>query len=316
MKSTVIAMLRAATRGYVRRAPWIAGKRTAYDLFSRHVGWRPHRTTVRTRYGDLMDLTIPDAVSSTIYLTGQWEPVITQYIRANLTRGDTFIDCGANIGYYSLLASRIVGPSGHVVSIEPSPSIFSRLQRNLALNRCQNVRALNAAASGEKGELSIYLADKNNLGHTTTVEGLAKQEGMQFEARVRADALEALAGQQALYRARFIKIDVEGAELTVLRPLLHRLDAFDPRTEWLLEFSPDFSAGGQADVNEIHEAFTRAGYTAWAIPNEYRAEFVLDPPASALLEPLSAPPSCLCDVLMSRTKNLVGRPRVRPLSAQ
>jgi FkbM family methyltransferase len=301
MKAAMIAALRFTTRAYIQNAPWGWGKNTAHDLFSRHVGWRPHDATVRTRYGDLMHLTIPDAVSSTIYVTGQWEPVITQYIRAGLRRGDIMVDCGSNIGYYSLVAARIVGKQGRVFAIEASPRIYTRLRANVDLNGCTNVTCIHAAAASEPGEISIFLADSNNLGHSTTVQSLAEKENMAFEARVKADTLERLVGSENLRSARFVKIDVEGAELAVLTPLLDSLHRFSPRTEWLVELSPGYSAGGQSDVNRIYNAFVDAGYTAYKIQNEYRVDFVLHPPARPTLQPLAAPPTELCDVLMSRT---------------
>lgn len=302
MKTAMIAALRFATRAYIQRAPWAAGKRTAYRLFNSYVGYRPYRATVRTKYGDLMDLSIPDSVSSAIYVTGRWEPVITQYVRSNLKSGDIFVDCGANIGYYSLVASRIVGPKGRVFSIEASKSIYARMLRNVELNGCTNVTAINAAASNEKGELSLYLGNKENLGHSTTVESLAKSEGLVFEDKVPADTLEQLVGAQSLRGARFIKLDVEGAECTVLAPLFDLLGGFSQQTEWLVELSPAFSAGGQKDVDRIYQAFVAAGYTAWAIQNEYRAAFLLHPPANSVLKRLDAPPTDLCDVLMSRSR--------------
>jgi FkbM family methyltransferase len=300
MKTAVKAAIRLATRAYIQNAPWAAGKSAAYKVFNDYVGWRPHRATVRTRYGDLMDLSMPDVVSSTIYLTGRWEPVITLYVRANLKSGDTFVDVGANIGYYSLVASRIVGSAGQVFAIEASKSIFARMMRNFALNGCTNVRAIHAAASSEKGELSIFLGDGLNLGHTTTVESLAKKKHLVFEDKVPADTLERLVGTQSLRHARFIKLDVEGAECRVLAPLFDSLDQFSARTEWLIELSPDYGAGGQEDVDRIYQAFMAAGYTAYAIQNEYRAEFFLSPPDKPVLKRLDAAPRKLCDVLMTR----------------
>jgi FkbM family methyltransferase len=302
MKAAVRAAIRFATRAYIRNAPWTAGKSAAYKVFNDYVGWRPHRATVRTRYGDLMDLSMPDAVSSIIYVTGRWEPVITQYIRANLKGGDTFVDVGANIGYYSLVASRIVGSAGQVFAIEASKSIYARMMRNFTLNGCTNVRAIHAAASSEKGELSVFLGGGQNLGHTTTVESLAKKEGLVFEDKVPADTLEQLVGRQSLRTARFIKLDVEGAECTVLAPLFDSLGQFSARTEWLIELSPDFSAGGQQDLDRVYQAFIAAGYTAYAIQNEYRAEFFLSPPDKPVLKRLDAAPKELCDVLMTRPR--------------
>ena len=302
LKAVAVAALRVATTSYIRRAPWSVGKKTAYKLYAGHVGWRPHRATVRTRFGSLMDVSCPDLVSSTIYATGQWEPVITEYIRAGLNAGDVFVDCGANIGYYSILAAPIVGGSGRVYSIEASPRIHDRLQRNVEINGCGNVRTMNAAASSQPGELSIYLAPEGNLGHSTTVASLAEQEQMRLEAKIRADTLPHLIGPD-LYQARFIKVDVEGAvegaECSVLEPVFGSLASFNERTEWLLELAPDWSAGGQADIDRIFGAFLSAGYRAYDMPNEYRPEFYLAAPHTEF-SPLGQPPTKRCDVLMSR----------------
>lgn len=303
LKGAAAALLRLSTRTYIRNVPWTKGKHRAYELYGRYLSGRPHQARVRTRYGDIMEIRTPDLVSSTIYLTGYWEPVITEHIRTHLKPGDIFVDCGANIGYYSLIASRIVGPTGAVFSIEASQRIYARLMLNINLNACKNVTAMHAAASGEEGELSMFLADEGNLGHSTTVKSLADKEGMVFETKVRANTLENLVGSANLRNARLIKLDVEGAELTVLAPLFGSLDRFSPDTEWLIELCPGFSAGGQQDVDTIFQAFRAAGYVAYSIPNVYDTGFILSPPVNPDLLAITAPPTDLCDVLMSRRIN-------------
>lgn len=301
IKSAILSTIRSGTRAYLQHAPFSLGKMAVANVYYKHANWRPHRQIVKTKFGALMDLTIPDAVSTAIYITGQWEPCITEHIRTHLRRGDTFIDVGANVGYYSLLASSIVGTTGSVVAIEASPAIFARLKRNLDLNCCDNVRAMNVAASDVKGELSVFLAGSENLGHTTTVASLAVKEGLQQEARIPADSLQNLVGSDALFNARFVKIDVEGAEISVLSPLFESLHKFSDSTEWLLEFSPDFSAGGQTDLDRIYDAFIKAGYKAYGIPNKYSAEFQIFPPPCSLTQ-LTDTPRSLCDVIMSRAE--------------
>jgi FkbM family methyltransferase len=298
IKSALVSIIRHGALGYVRLAPWKAGKVRALRTYHDHVGWRPHRSIVRTKFGAKMDVTLPDTVAGTIYATRAWEPCITEYISRGLKPGDTFVDVGANIGYYSLLASKIVGPTGSVVAIEASPMIFGRLRRNLEINDSSNVRAINVAASDRKGTLTTYLADAINLGHSTTVAELAAREGQQQEAQVPADTIEHLVGR-SLFTARFIKIDVEGAELSVLTPLFPSLGKFSERTEWLLELSPGFSAGGQSDVTRIFDTFRAAGYRAYRIPNEYKYRFQISPPPCVLTE-LAEAPTSLCDVVMSR----------------
>src|SRR5262249_43043626 len=65
---------------------------------------------------------------------GIGEPVVQEALQKYLRPGMTFYDLGANVGFFSLLASRIVGPAGHVVSFEPDPEIATRLRENLARN--------------------------------------------------------------------------------------------------------------------------------------------------------------------------------------
>ncbi len=68
-----------------------------------------------------------------------WEPVETEALRQELRRGDVVVDVGANIGYYTILASRLVGEGGKVYAFEPEPDNFAMLQKNLKANGCTNV---------------------------------------------------------------------------------------------------------------------------------------------------------------------------------
>jgi FkbM family methyltransferase len=287
----------ASASFYVRKAPWTLGKRMAFDLFTRYLGWRRYGIRTRTTFGDLMELEFPDLVSRIIYLTGQWEPMITQYVRETLRQGDVFIDVGANLGYYTLLASRIVGNSGKVIAIEASPYIAARLRRNIELNACRNVRIVNAAVSDSKGEVQLFAGQDTNLGNTTTVESLATRNRLKASGAVQAETLEMLVGRTALQCARLIKVDVEGAELAVVRTVFPSLGTL--QADWILELTPSFCAGGQSDVEAILSFFRRAGYRAYSIPNGYSVDFVTNPTGFRTL--LDVAPTTQCDVLMTRT---------------
>ena len=73
-------------------------------------------------------MTVDDEDSLGLSVFGQYEPCQTQLIKDNLREGEVFIDLGANIGYFTLIASKIVGPKGHVYAFEPNPVIFSILK--------------------------------------------------------------------------------------------------------------------------------------------------------------------------------------------
>lgn len=93
-----------------------------------------------------------------------YEPSTGKIIKNNLKKGSTFIDCGASHGYFTLMASKLVGAAGKVYSFEAYPPTYRRLMRNIRLNKCTNVTAYNFAVGSKKGKLKMNLryADGSN----------------------------------------------------------------------------------------------------------------------------------------------------------
>ena len=113
---------------------------------------------------------LPDTVQMYVYLFGTWEPDLAAFVRRRLRPGDTFVDVGANVGYVSALASRLVGPRGAVVAIEPSPPVIAALQETLTRNDLTNVRMVAAAVSDREGELPLFTGPSFLVtGDSTTV---------------------------------------------------------------------------------------------------------------------------------------------------
>ena len=121
-----------------------------------------------------LSATQSDVLSEWILFTGTWQPALTAYLKRTLREGDTFVDCGANTGYFSLLAASLVrGGNGGVVSIEACPRTFERLQTNLALNPprlAQVVRPIQLAAAEAAGSITLYQHRRDML-YNTTVAG-------------------------------------------------------------------------------------------------------------------------------------------------
>ena len=134
-------------RAYIRYCPVKRGKVFVWTrIVEPYIAWQPHAFRARTVFGAHLEGDSQDLIQQWVYYFGVWEPVLTRWIRRTLRRGDTFVDVGANIGYFALLASKSVGPAGRVVAIEASPTICASLQRNVASNGARNVRVVNAAA--------------------------------------------------------------------------------------------------------------------------------------------------------------------------
>ena len=94
-----------------------------------------------------------------------YEPFETSLLTAEVRPGMTIVDIGANIGYYTLLFSKLTGESGCVYAFEPEPKNFALLQQNLSRNNRTNVVAFNLAASDLTGESFLYLSSENHGDH-------------------------------------------------------------------------------------------------------------------------------------------------------
>jgi hypothetical protein len=135
-------------RTYVRYAPRALWKQRLWDrVVEPRFAWHRRRFVARTRFGAAIAGETTEILQQYIYYFGLWEPEITRWIERALQPGDGFIDVGANIGYFSLLASKLVGERGAVVAIEPSPELFAALEAHVARNGAGNVRMASVAAS-------------------------------------------------------------------------------------------------------------------------------------------------------------------------
>ena len=95
-------------------------------------------------------------VSSSLKQHGIWEWNTTEFIKERLGEGQVFIDVGAHVGYYSILASDIVGDKGQVFSFEPSENNNEFLVDNLKDNKCENVNVLKLGLSNTEGDVALF----------------------------------------------------------------------------------------------------------------------------------------------------------------
>ena len=168
-----------------------------------------------------------------IQSTGLWQPNQTHWIARQLKPGDTFVDVGANVGYYTLLASHLVGATGRVVAFEPDPTAFAILERNVRLNGLENVTLEQKAASNEPGTVELFV-DAENAGNHRIFRG-EEGEGIEVEA-VKLDNYFKGPGR-AFDTVDFIKIDTPGAESVVLEGI-SRMRQKNPQLRMALELRP------------------------------------------------------------------------------
>ena len=148
---------------------------------------------------------------------GTYERDLQETLVSHLRAGDTFFDVGANVGFFTLLGSTLVGKTGSVVAFEPLPRNVALLRRHVAMNGLENVTVIAAAVADAPG--SGFLSPSRS-----SAQGSLKKEGI----AVSVVAIDDLLSRGGLRRPTVLKIDVEGAESRVLAGARNLLEVFHP----------------------------------------------------------------------------------------
>lgn len=214
MKSFVKYLIRSVVYWRLARLP--LNEAAAMRWAERMKRWpaifasKPFSVLKRVHEDLALRLGIVDVIERKLLVCGEWDAAIGNFLRAHLRVGATVVDVGANIGYFTLLASRLVGDQGTVLAVEPSQRNLARLCEHLWINRAGNVLVSATAAGRSHGQARIAFPTYNNAGAAT----LRPINTVQPQTALMApldDVLEAQALSPDL-----IKIDVEGYELEAL----------------------------------------------------------------------------------------------------
>ncbi|MBV9264854.1 MAG: FkbM family methyltransferase [Acidobacteriaceae bacterium] len=265
LKQIGIDVTLPAARALVRYCPWQPARRFAWDrCVSPFYAWRDHRFEAKTDFGATMAGNTGDLIQKYVYYFGSWEPNISRWIASRLNPGDTFVDVGANVGYFSLLAASRTTASGRVIAIEACPEIFAQLQDNCRRNSYTNIRAINVAASDQPGTLRLYRGGNENGGSTTTI---ATAEGGQSYSDITALPLSGILSPEECSRMRLIKIDVEGAEYNVLKGAAPIFEHAPQNLEILVELHPTLLAAQNKTIKDVFQLMSSHGFHVYCFPD-------------------------------------------------
>lgn len=240
----------------------------------------PVRLTVEPGVSFLLDPR--DLVPLTILRTGEWQPEIWEALLPNLREGSVFLDVGAHIGYFSMKAARKVGRTGRVLSFEPNPETLKLLNDNVARNHAENITVEPVACTEREQTLTLYAAPVANTGASSLARSNAEiapgesAHGYQVRGRPIDDVVREL----NLQRVDAIKVDVEGAEVSVLRGAANTLKRFHPKL--IIEVVPAQLASFQTTPEDIASWLREAGYnrSRRLRPEENDWEWTLQEPGS------------------------------------
>ncbi len=181
-----------------------------------------------------------------------YEPELA-YLEEVLSSGKVFLDVGANIGIYTLVASKLVGEAGRVVAFEPSIQSFPGLQRNVTLNGLTNVIAFRTALGEKTGRARLFHAPDPVAN---SVRGDPAWGGESEEITV--ETLDRVTEQASIQHVDVIKIDAEGAEELVLRGARRVLTVMRPVV--IFEINPEACTRFGLSPNGARDLLQNLGY--------------------------------------------------------
>jgi FkbM family methyltransferase len=240
-----------------RRFPQIRGFGKLSHLIQ-HFYHRKNRKRVQMDVlGFQMDLDPMESIDGSLLFAPQIYDYREFRILSQLLHpGDTFLDAGANIGIYSLIASRIVGKTGCVIAVEASSFNAACLRKNCELNQISNVNCVHAGLSDQHEQLTLACSDYGNRGGNSflTTSTITEQ--------VQCLPLNDLLTLVGVAKLDGVKIDIEGFEFKVLAKYMSRLDPTLLPEFLIFEHNMALSSRSGGDVRQLLQA---SGYTVTPI---------------------------------------------------
>lgn len=173
------------------------------------LGWH-QEVTAPLFWGERMQVITGETVSQGILTFGYAEPTITALMLQLVHSGQMMVDVGTHFGYEAMLGCRLVGPQGHVICFEPSPTAFALAQKNLA--RFSQVKLHQEAVADQPGTLRL----QNRPVWESAFNSLSTKESAIDSVDVPVTTLD-LALTNRTQPVDFLKCDVEGFEMAVLK---------------------------------------------------------------------------------------------------
>ena len=215
-----------------------------------------YRRQVNLPAGIQMELGFADVIERSLLTTGHWDPLVEKCLQSLLNPGDTFLDVGANIGYFSMMASKIVGDQGIVVSFEPSARALTKLTSHACLNQCRNLLVCSHAVGETTSRTYLNWAAPSNIGGSTINRGIPSQGAIEPILVRRLDDV----CRDLSLKPNLIKMDIEGFELFALRGAKETLATFHPNVvcELTEAFLRDHGQSSQALIQFMLDLGYRA----------------------------------------------------------
>lgn len=156
------------------------------------------------------------------FALGSFEHELVKHLETEIKKSNIFYDIGAHVGYHTMIASLLVGNDGEVVAFEPLPRNLYYLKKHLEINNIDNVELIESAVSDESGYTYLEPGDHPSTPHITEFKSNGNH-------KIRTYSLDDLINSKSINPPDVMKIDVEGAELMVLKGSIYILKNYKPK---------------------------------------------------------------------------------------
>jgi len=186
---------------------------------------------------------------------------LARWMRRMLGPGRTFVDVGANLGFFTLLAASLVGARGAVWAFEPQPHLFESLSRSVSLNGLDNVTCFPVALSDRPSEAVLH-GDPNGLASSLVDEHPRRAHRYSSAIRVRADSLDHVVQESQLDAGgiRMVKVDVEGEEPRTVAGMIETLERAGRPPVWCEVRGPRGSTRAPDTYEPVRSLLWPLGY--------------------------------------------------------
>jgi FkbM family methyltransferase len=180
-------------------------------------------------------------------------PIPGYFLEYKLKKGDVIIDAGAHLGTFAIIAAKLVGENGKVFAFEPDKKNSEEFQRNIDRNKTKNIMIIQKALWSEERELRFI--DTGDRGILMESKSIFDE---QRTAPVIATSIDDFVKEQYLDCVDFIKMDIEGAEMEVLKGAINTLMEYDVN----LAIASYHEVDGKKISGEIENLLRKCGYEA------------------------------------------------------
>jgi len=249
---------------FLRRKPRLDEDKTIVDrLLLRICGTR----SVPIHFNDHIVMYVPlfgGSYTITSYFWERHELYTTELFKAAVNRGDVVVDLGASIGYYTLIAAKLVGPSGRVYAFEPNPDIYCLLQKSVDSNKYNHVFPVQKAVGDRNGSIRFFKSFFS--GESSIYHHVHFKDRKIEQSEVQCVTLDSYLEEKSI---DVVKMDVEGAEMAALNGM-QKIIAQNDRLTLFTEFNPTALEAGGVQPEGFLRRLLGLGFRTFAVLEEER----------------------------------------------